>query len=119
METGTLVLVLRITGFDPLLLPSRRTGATIYQPKPDVSRRDSPNGAYCALILAVRMTCPHFSVSSAMNFPNPVGVIGIGEAARSARRALKLGSARAASICRLSLSIISGAVFLGAPSPCQ
>jgi hypothetical protein len=77
------------------------------------------SSAYCALIFAARMTFPHFSVSSAMNFPNSAGVIGIGEEARSARRVLKFGSARAASISRLSLSMIAGAVFLGAPRPCH
>ena len=32
---------------------------------------------YRALILAVRITLPHFSVSSAMNFPNSAGPIAL------------------------------------------
>src|SRR6516225_4380916 len=64
---------------------------------------------HSALMLAARITLPHFSVSSAINFPKSVGVIGIGEPPRSASRALILGSARAA--------LISAGVFLGAPRP--
>src|SRR5215472_11482055 len=46
-------------------------------------------------MLAVRITLAHFSVSSAMNFANSAGVIGIGSTPKSASRALNLGAARA------------------------
>src|SRR3982074_825945 len=61
--------------------------------------KDRSSSAYCALILAARMTFPHFSVSPAMNFPNSAGVIGIAEVARSARRPLKVGWTRGVSTC--------------------
>jgi hypothetical protein len=41
---------------------------------------------YSGLMLAARITLPHFSVSSAMSLPKSAGVIGIGKAPRSARR---------------------------------
>src|SRR5215472_5586481 len=53
---------------------------------------------YSGLMLAARITLPHFSVSSAMNFPKSAGVIGIGVPARSSSRAFIFGSARAALI---------------------
>src|SRR5262249_10321527 len=58
-------------------------------------------------IFAALITLAHFSVSAAMNLPNSAGVIGIGTAPKSASRALILGSARAALISLLSLSMIS------------
>src|SRR5262249_61706636 len=51
---------------------------------------------HSGLILAARITLPHFSVSSAMSLPNSAGDIGIGTPPRSASRALILGSARTA-----------------------
>src|SRR5262245_66217879 len=66
-----------------------------------------------ALMLAARITLPHFSVSSAMNLPKSVGDIGIGTPPRSASRALIVGSARPALIASLSLSTISARRVLG------
>ncbi|MFZ3353437.1 MAG: heme-binding protein [Xanthobacteraceae bacterium] len=39
--------------------------------------------AHSALMLAARVTLAHFPVSAAISFPNPIGVIGIGEPPRS------------------------------------
>src|SRR6516225_5109584 len=72
---------------------------------------------HSGLILAVRMTLAHFSVSSAMSFPKLAGVIVMGTLPRSASRAFIPGSVRAALISLLSLSTISVGVFLGAPRP--
>jgi hypothetical protein len=43
------------------------------------------------LMLAARITVAHFSVSSAMSFPNSAGVIGIGAPAEFDETCLKLG----------------------------
>src|SRR6516165_7347659 len=75
----------------------------------------SPNGIYgtsaraghSALMLAARITLPHFSVSSAMNLAKSTGVIGIGTEPSSAIRALIAGSVRPALISLLSLSTTS------------
>src|SRR4029077_21093871 len=72
---------------------------------------------YSGLMLAALITLPHFSVSSAMNLAKSAGAIVIGTEPSSAIRALIAGSARPALICLLSLSTISGDVFLGAPMP--
>ena len=64
-------------------------------------------------------TLAHFSVSSAMSFPNSAGEPGSTEPPMLARLALILGSARAALIYLLSLSTISAEVFLGTPMPYQ
>ena len=69
------------------------------------------------LILAARITLPHFSVSSAMSLPNSAGEPAKRVPPKSASRALILGSARAALISLLSFSTISAGVFLGAPMP--
>src|SRR5499426_4220956 len=69
---------------------------------------------HSGLMLAARITLPHFSVSSAMSLPNSAGVIGIGAPPSSTSRALSLGSARPALISRFSVAMISGGVFLGA-----
>src|SRR5262249_9135391 len=74
---------------------------------------------YSGLMLAARMTLAHFSVSSAMNFPNSAGVRASGRPPRAKRRALILGSAKAVLISRLSLSITSSGVPLGAAMPHQ
>ena len=42
------------------------------------------------LMLAARITLPHFSVSSTMNLPNSAGVIGIGRPPKSASRSVIL-----------------------------
>src|SRR5215472_15806453 len=70
-----------------------------------------------ALMLAARITLPHFSVSSAMSLPKSAGELGSTVPPRSARRAFILGSARPALISLLSLSTISADVFAGAPKP--
>src|SRR5262245_34768711 len=94
----------------------------------DISARDSRIGPYgistayrphSALMLAARITLPHFSVSSAMCLPKSAGEPGSTVPPRSARRAFSLGSTRPALISLLSLSIICGGVFLGAPTPNQ
>src|SRR6516165_2925243 len=77
-----------------------------------LDRRD-----HSALMLAARITLPHFSVSAAMNFPKSAGEPGRGVPPKSASRAFIFGSARAALISLLSFSTISAGVFLGAPTP--
>ena len=67
----------------------------------------SPVRIYSGLMLAARMTLPHFSVSSAMSLLNSAGVPASTVPPTSARRALILGSESAALISRLSLSTIS------------
>src|SRR5262249_33421130 len=95
-------------------------------------RRYSRNGIYgkssrslrprlhpYGLMLAARITLPHFSVSSAMNFPNWAGDPGSGVPPRSARRTFILGSSRAALTSLLSWSTISAGVAFGTPRPYQ
>src|SRR4029077_9323167 len=72
---------------------------------------------YCGLILAARVTLPHFSVSSVMSLPKSAGESASAVPPRPATRAFILGSARAALISLLSLSTISVGVFLGVPMP--
>src|SRR5262249_41403770 len=76
-------------------------------------------GPQSTLMLAARITLAHFSVSSAISFPNSAGESASAAPPRSASRALILGSARPALISLLSLSIICDGVFLGAPTPNQ
>src|SRR5262245_27531266 len=80
------------------------------------TRVDQP---YSSLMLAARITLPHFSVSSPMNLPNSFDEVGNAVAPSSAIRALILGSPSAALISVLSLSMISGGVSFGAPRPPQ
>src|SRR5277367_5642760 len=79
-------------------------------------RDDRP---YSNLMLAARITLPHFSVSSAMKFSNSAGAIDIGTAPKSASRDLNFGSARVALVSLLSLSMIPAGVLFGAPMPYQ
>src|SRR5215510_8296597 len=72
---------------------------------------------YSALMLAAVITLPHFSVSSAMNFPNSADVIDIGSTPKPSSRGFMLGSAAKALTSLLSLSITSAGVFRGAPRP--
>src|SRR5947208_2993142 len=72
---------------------------------------------HCGLMPANLITLAHFSVSSAISFPNSAGDPGSATPPRSASRAFMLGSARAALISLLSVSMISAGVFLGAPRP--
>src|SRR5262245_15924574 len=91
--------------------------------------RDSQDGRYgifgrdhadhSALMLAARITLPHFSVSSAMSLPKSAGEPDNAVPPTSASRAFILGAARAALISLLSMSMISTGVPLGAPMPNQ
>src|ERR1700730_18261247 len=76
------------------------------------SRRD-----YSILILADRMTLPHFSVSSAMSLPNSAAVIDSGRTPKSTRRPRVSGSATMALIVVLSLSTMALGVATGAQMP--
>src|SRR5205807_2573184 len=69
------------------------------------------------LMPADLITLAHLSVSSAMSLPKSTGEPGRTVPPRSASRAFRLGSARAAFIPALSLSMISTGVFAGAPTP--
>src|SRR5215831_4892307 len=60
---------------------------------------------------------PHFSVSSAMNFPNAADVMDIGSTPKPVSRAFMRGSAATALISLLSVSITSVGVSFGAPTP--
>lgn len=64
-------------------------------------------------------TLAHLAVSSAMKRPNSAGVAAATVPPRSTSRDLNFGSARPALISRLSLSMISAGVPLGAPMPNQ
>src|SRR5262249_12413906 len=74
-------------------------------------------GPQSAVRLAARITLPHFSVSSATNFPNAADVIDIGLTPKLASRAFIRGSAATALISLLSFSITSAGVSFGAPTP--
>ena len=72
---------------------------------------------HSALMLAARITLPHFSVSSAISFPKSPGEPERTVIPRSANRALTTGLARPALIAWLSLLMTSAGVFPGAPTP--
>src|SRR5262245_33212725 len=72
-----------------------------------------------ALMPANLITLPHFSISSAISFPNSAGDPGSARPPRSARRSFILGSASAALTSLLSFSTISAGVAFGAPTPYQ
>src|SRR5262245_16686162 len=74
---------------------------------------------HSALMLAARITLPHFSVSSAMSLPNSTAEPDNAVPPTSPRRALNLGSASAALISLLSLPMTSAGVPLGTPTPYQ
>src|SRR5215471_17743632 len=74
---------------------------------------------HSGLMLAARITLPHFSVYSATKLPNPADELANGASPKSTSRDLNVGSARAALTCLLRIAMISGAVFAGAPSPTQ
>src|SRR5262249_51942901 len=88
-----------------------------YRQIDDVMEYRRVKGAHCSLMLAARITLPHFSVSSAMSLAQSVDEPGSTVPPKSAKRACILGSARAPLISLLSLSTISAGVFLGAPTP--
>jgi hypothetical protein len=85
----------------------------------DMEYRPGSDQPYPSLILAARITLPHFSVSSAMSLPKSVAEPESVIPPRSANRAFILGSARPALISLLSLLMISAGVVLGAPIPYQ
>src|SRR5262245_38178374 len=89
-------------------MPRQRLSSTEFM---EYRARPTPN--YSALMLAARITLAHFSVSSAMSFPNPAGVSGSGTPPRSSSRCFILGSARAALISLLIISTMSDGVLLG------
>src|SRR5262249_59013927 len=70
---------------------------------------------HSALMLAARITLPHFSVSSASSLPKSAGEPGSTVVPTSANDALILGSARAALTSELILSRILPVVGLVAP----
>src|SRR5262245_27383298 len=72
---------------------------------------------HSGLILAARITLPHFMVSSAISLAKSAGEPGSTVAPRLASRAWKLASARLALTCVFNLLMISAGVFLGAPMP--
>src|SRR5262249_33513138 len=74
---------------------------------------------HSGLMLAARITLPHFSVSAATKLPKSEGEPAITVPPRSASRALSWGSARAALISLLSLLTISAGVPVGPPTPYQ
>src|SRR6516165_512918 len=106
---------------------NRSPAMSAYDPKRTLASPKSRNGrygisdhgclGYSGLMLAARITLPHFSVSSAISLPKSAGEPGSSVAPRSASRALILGSARAALTSLLSFSMMSVGVFLGAPMP--
>ena len=77
-------------GWQPADIPAWPPG-----PFPACVRTDEPR----ALMPAVRMTLPHFSVSAAMNLANSVGVLAKGPKPNLASWALNAASARAALTC--------------------
>ena len=74
---------------------------------------------YSAVIFANLITLAHFSVSSAIRFPNSAGVIDSGSTPKLIRRAFVAGSNTMALISLLSFSMIAEGVPLGAPMPFQ
>src|SRR5262249_51884094 len=70
-----------------------------------------------ALMLASRISLPHFSVSSAISRLNSPDVIDIGSTPKLASRTFMIESAGMALISLLSLSIPSAGVSFGAPPP--
>src|SRR5262245_42195532 len=100
-------------------LRRQRGERTLLLPEPRCSRNGiyGTSAGHSALMLAARITLPHFSVSSAMSLPNSAGVIGVGSTPTSASRAFSFLSARPALTSLLSLSTMSAGVLLGAPTP--
>src|SRR5262249_2467559 len=129
-------LVGTVSGPPPFGRPSQRSSLSILtEPNDELApfharsprRRDSRNGCYgildrgpprqSGLMLPARITLPHFSVSSAMSLPKSAGEPASALPPDSAIRALILGSARAALVSWLSLSMVSAGVPLGEPRP--
>src|SRR5262249_24155004 len=75
------------------------------------------NSAHCGLMLAALTTLPHFSVSVAISVPKSAGEPASAIPPKSPSRAFMLGSAKAALISLLRVSMISGGVAFGAAIP--
>src|SRR5258708_39125439 len=75
--------------------------------------------AYSTLMLAARITLPHFSASSSINLPKSEAESASTLPPEFTSCAFILGSARPGLISLLSLSMISAGVFFGAPMPCH
>src|SRR4051795_8522363 len=88
-----------------------------HQPFAERALRNVRLAGHSGLMPANLTTLAHFSVSSAMNLPKSAAGSASTVPPNPARRALSLGSARAASISLLSFSTISVGVPLGAPRP--
>src|SRR6516225_1736339 len=80
-------------------------------------KRTLVSAHHSGLMLAARITLPHFSVSSAMSLPKSAGEPASTRLPRSASCALIFRSASAVLISRLSLLMTSVGVFLGEPMP--
>src|SRR5262245_13927878 len=79
--------------------------------------RAGRRGGHTGLMLAARITLPHFWVSSARSLPKSDGDTPNGVPPKSAIRAFILESARPALISLLIFSMTSSGVPLGAPIP--
>ena len=97
------------TVIDPIGI--RLTGFMEYAPR--------AHRPHYGLMLAAKITLPHFMVSSAMSLAKSAGEPGSTVAPRLASRAWKLASARLALTCLFSLSMTSSGVRFGAPMPNQ
>ena len=73
--------------------------------------------AHCSLILATRITLPHFSVSSEINLPKSAGEPASTVPARLASFVSRLASAMLTLTAVFSFSMTSAGVFFGAPMP--
>src|SRR6478752_5331325 len=103
-----------------MILPSVfRISAFSHSQDPDRTPTGMSDGDHSGLMPANLISLAHFSVSSAMNFPNSAGEPANTLHPRSARRPFIVGSERAALISLLIFSIISVGVALGAPIPYQ
>src|SRR5262249_29448092 len=71
------------------------------------------------VMLAAKITLPHFMVLSTISLAKSAGEPGSTVAPRLASRAWKLASARLALTCVFNLLMISAGAFLGAPMPYQ
>src|SRR6202035_3815326 len=91
---------------------SRRTARGVSR-----AANHTPQPLYSDLRFAHLTTLPHFSISVAMNFWKSAGEPVITMAPNSESLPLSTGSASAALVSRLSLSMISTGVPAGAPMP--
>src|SRR5215475_12759941 len=91
--------------------------------RPAISRNgrlwniDQLRRLHSGLILATRITRPHFSVVATISARNSAARLGIGIAVSSSSRPLIRGSASAALSSRFSSSVISRGVPVGTPTP--